>query len=252
LVKTYLKKTHFSFTFGFPTKEATPGQIKAGYYLKEIFIEPYILLCSTQQVIEKFIPLKVLSKTISAILDIPLRILLRKKVFASIVTAKEAKGLDLKNYVKKLSLTYQNTLITDKSLEFFNWKYYQNPFNTSEVFILKGSHNEVLAVLSCSFSESKGLRLGCISEASFLPNTSRSDLLDLFYTARNWMLSHNVNAVEFWKTDNQFSTSVYELAKEAGFNLKKKPFVRNILLHTKDNISLESLVIPATHCFKRF
>ena len=255
LVKQYINSSNdinIGLTFGFPNSKALPGQIKAGYEVVKVKVTPRFMLLRSTRKIESIFSKGWISNIFSFLIDRAIQLFYIPRNVAFFPGVSDADKEKLKIFSAQVSKENPNVIFQGKTWEYIDWRFNKNPYTKNKIFTIRGNQNQIYGILILAVENQGPNCFGSIQDFAFTKKASRSDVKKIFKTGIHWLYNQKVQTIQFWQSDCRPFAAVTPSFSRLGFIIKKNISIREMIVHSNNNIDISSKNWYVTKAFKRY
>lgn len=213
------KKT--KFIFGFPSNQAIPSQVKAGFKVINTKINNYTNIYNFYSLSKSNKFIKYFFSLISLIMSFYLKLI--SKNYSEIIEYSGGYENELKNFSYNLSKINRNVLLTFIDEKYLTWKYIKNPISDHKVYLFF-KNNKITGLLGFKIKD----KILTITEISALNMfTSLKLIRNLYYYIKN----KDIDLLNIWISDLKNFKKLKILLFFSGFFVTRK-FNKKIIYYS--------------------
>jgi len=255
LVRQYINSSNdinIDLTFGFANSKALPGQVKGGYEVVKIKIIPRFMLLRSRRKLEGIFSKGWISDITSFLIDqvIQLFFIPRKVAFFPGVT--DADKEKLKIFSAQVSKENPNIIFQGKTWEYIDWRFNKNPYTKNKILTIRDDQDQINGILILAVENQGSKYIGSIQDFVFTKKASSSDVKKIFRTGIYWLYNQKVQTIQFWQSECRPFAAVTPSFRKLGFIITKNTFIREMIVHSNNNIDISSKNWYVTKAFKRY
>jgi hypothetical protein len=254
-VKEYIRSSEsigIDLTFGFPNKKALPMQIRGGYEVVDIEITPWVMILDATQKMEDVFNGSLLGKAMGETINQLIKLLFIPTNNILFKGVSEADQDKLEAFSIQVSKENPDIIIQGKTWNYLDWRFNRNHYTNNKILTLRGERDKIQGILILGIEDRGKNRIGSIQDFSFTKDAAPAEIKKLFKGGIKWLYEEKAETIHLWQsTCFPFADRIPSLSK-LGFVLKRKRFIKQMIIHSNINIDTRAENWYVTKAYKRY